>query len=355
MLRSFLLIVGIPTLSAAIYYGFIASDIFISEAKYAIRTNDSTPSAGLFAEILGTSASTSAGDDANIVRDYILSRDMLEQLDARLNLRFHFSSKEVDWLARLAEDDSEEDFLEYYRDMITVDAGPDITSLQVKTFTSRTAQETAAAIIELSEQLVNRLSARIIDDTLRFARNEFALAESRVRQSSVALTAFRKETRLIDPTLETSSVLSIVTGLETQLAAARTELLEAESFMQPQSARVRSLRTRVSALTRQVENERHRLANEGDTDLTKLLYGYEPLILEQKLAEQLYASALSSLEVARTEAQRKQRYLIPFVAPELPDEALEPERIWNVFTVFFGACLVYAIGGLVWSAINDHL
>ena len=355
MLRSFLLIVGIPALSAAIYYGLIASDIFVSEAKYAIRTSESTPSAGLFAEFLGPNAASSAGADANIVRDYILSRDMLAQLDVRLNLRFHYSSKEVDWLARLPEDDSEEDFLEYYRDMVAVDAGTDITSLQVKAFRPEIAQETATAIIELSEQLVNRLSVRIINDTLRFARKEFALAEARVRQSSVALTDFRKETQLIDPTLETSSVLGIVTGLETQLAEARTELLEIESYMQPQSARVKSLRTRVAALIRQVENERHRLANESDTDLTRLLYGYEPLILEQRLAEQLYASALSSLEVARTEAQRKQRYLIPFVTPELPDEALEPKRLWNVLTVFFGACLVFAIGGLAWSAINDHI
>ena len=104
--------------------------------------------------------------------------------------------------------------------------------------------------------------------------------------------------------------------------------------MQPQSARVKSLRTRVSALSHQVENERHRLANESDTDLTRLLYGYEPLILEQKLAEQLYASALTSLEIARTEAQRKQRYLIPFVAPELPDEALEPAQV-SVFAGTF--------------------
>ncbi len=125
--------------------------------------------------------------------------------------------------------------------------------------------------------------------------------------------------------------------------------------MEPQSARVKALRTRVAALQHQVETERHRLTNESDTDLTKLLYGYEPLILEQELAKQIYASALTSLELARTEAQRKQRYLIPFVSPELPDEALEPEGIWNVLTVFFAACLVYGIGGLIWSAVNDHL
>ena len=47
LLRSFLLIVGIPTISAILYYGLIASDIFVSEAKYAIRTSDAVPSAGL--------------------------------------------------------------------------------------------------------------------------------------------------------------------------------------------------------------------------------------------------------------------------------------------------------------------
>ncbi|NIM22488.1 MAG: hypothetical protein GTN64_08775, partial [Candidatus Latescibacteria bacterium] len=158
-------------------------------------------------------------------------------MDARLSLRFHYSSKEIDWLARMDEDASTEDFLEYYRQMIAIEADRDITSLTVKAFERETAREIAKAVIELSEQLVNRLSERIVNDTLRFARQEFSLAEDRVRKSSSAVTDFRKQTQLIDPTLETSSVLSIVTGLETQLAEARTELLEAESYMQPKSAR----------------------------------------------------------------------------------------------------------------------
>lgn len=351
---SFFLIVGIPTLTAALYYGLIASDIFISEAKYAIRTSDSTPRVGVLAEVLGTGEGSAAGNDANIVRDYILSRDMLEQLDTRLDLRSHYSSPDVDLLVRLPRDASEEDFLEYYRNMVTVDAGSDITSLQVKAFRPEIAQQSATNIIKLSEELVNRMTERIISDTLRFSRGELELAEARVRRASSAVTDFRKQSQLIDPALETSSVLSIVTALETQLAEARTELLEAESYMQADSARVRALRTRVVAMSRQIANERHRLANESDTDLNKVLFGYEPLILEQELAQQLYASALTSLEVARTEAQRKQRYLIPFVAPQAPDEALEPQRLWNTLTIFFGACLFYAIGGLAWSAINDH-
>ena len=90
----------------------------------------------------------------------------------------------------------------------------------------------------------------------------------------------------------------------------------------------------------------HRMAEPGEFTRRALQNGKMDLPQIEGLAD---------LIDAETEAQRKQRYLIPFVAPELPDEALEPERLWNVLTVFFGACLVYAIGGLVWSALNDHL
>jgi capsular polysaccharide transport system permease protein len=132
-------------------------------------------------------------------------------------------------------------------------------------------------------------------------------------------------------------------------------LVEALSFMRADSSRVRTLRSRVEALQSQVEKERTRLASESGPDMTRLIFGYEPLALDQKLAEQQYASALTSLEAARIEAQRKQRYLIAFVSPRLPDEAIEPERARNVFIVFLLAFLVYGIGALIWSAIKEHM
>ena len=97
-------------------------------------------------------------------------------------------------------------------------------------------------------------------------------------------------------------MLSIVTELEGQLAAARAELGERESYMRPDSAPVRQLRARVTALSQQVKDERARLANESGADLTRLIEGYEPLQLDHQLAQQRYSSALTSLELARADA-----------------------------------------------------
>ena len=78
-------------------------------------------------------------------------------------------------------------------------------------------------------------------------------------------------------------------------------------------------------------------------------------MLEQKLAEHRYSSALTSLEVARADAQRKQRYLLSFVKPSLPDEAIEPERLMNTLIVFLAASLIYGIGALIVAAVHDHM
>ncbi len=360
MAVTFVLMVIVPTLAAIIYYGYIASDIYVAEAHYAIRSSSESPTPGLADSVLGTaSIGTSAGEDAMIVRDYTLSRDILEELDALLDLRRHYASNRIDFLARLHEDASIEDFVEYYQKMVEIDIDPEsqISMLRVRAFDAETARQLAESIVKFSEALVNRMSERIVDDTLKFARSEAAEAEASVRRASNTLTDFRSVSRSIDPGQEITAVLSIVTQLESTLAMARSELIQAESFMNPDSVQVKNLRARANALNQQVRSERQRLSADGQNtkDYTRLIGGYEPLLLEKVLAEQLWSSALTSLETARAEAQRKQRYLITFVSPKLPDEAVEPNRFMATTTVFAGALLLYVISGLLWAAIKDHM
>ena len=54
VLRPFLIMVGLPTLLTGFYYGLVASDVFVSETRYAIRTGEQAPATGLLASMLGT-------------------------------------------------------------------------------------------------------------------------------------------------------------------------------------------------------------------------------------------------------------------------------------------------------------
>lgn len=354
--RRLLLLVGLPALAAVFYYGFLASDLYVSEARFAIRGPQSAPQVGDIAWMLtGTSGGGSGIQDAVVVSDYIHSLEMLGQL-RNLGLRAHYSGSGVDWWSRLGGESSNEDFLEYFKDKAEVlrDETSNIITLKTKAFSADMAKRIADRIIYLSEDLVNKMSKRIEQDAISFTRAELVRATEKVRAATHALTRFRNERQSIDPAEKTSAVLGIVTGIEQRLAEARAELSEARAYMRENSAEVRVLKNRVNALEEQLELEKNRLVGTQGGRLSALIEDYQPLLLEQELALEYYKSALASLENARLEAQRKQRYLITFIPPTEPDEAIEPKRIWKILTVTAGALLVYAIGALIWSAIKDH-
>jgi capsular polysaccharide transport system permease protein len=358
-LKLFFVLVIIPTIFASIYYGIVASDVYISEAKYSVRSNSESGASGFLQSVISLGSPENSHEDTLIIQEYISSRDMLEELDKRLRLREHFSSNKLDVVSRMSHNASTEDFLKYYRKMteIDVDSSANIITIRTHSFDPQTSQNIAREIIGLSEKLVNKLSDRIVNDSLQFARSELENAEVLVRTANDKLTNFRSESHSIDPDQETSAVLGIITSMETQLASARAELTEMSNFMRADSPQMKVLRGKVNALSSQVKEERKRL-NSGENsgkDYTKLIDGYAPLLLEQELTKLRYTSALTSLEAARIEAQSKQRYLISFVSPNIPDEALKPERLYSVLVILFGLSIMYAIGGLVWAAIKDHM
>ncbi len=112
---------------------------------------------------------------------------------------------------------------------------------------------------------------------------------------------------------------------------------------------------RYRAISRQLALEKGRLSGENELEMGGLIETYQPLILDQELARQQYASALSSLELARIEAQRKKQYLVTFIQPSLPDDAVEPHRLNRILTVMVFSFLCYLLGGLMWSALKDHI
>ncbi len=72
LVRSFCLFVLLPTLVGGIYFGVIASDRYVAEARYAIRTGAQAPGGGFLENVLGSgSLGSSTREDAGIVRDYI--------------------------------------------------------------------------------------------------------------------------------------------------------------------------------------------------------------------------------------------------------------------------------------------
>ena len=84
---------------ATIYWGLIASDRYVSEAHVVVERTDSVVSSTMdFSSLLGGASGQTR--DLLLLRDHLLSTDMLTTLDKRLNLRSHYAGQ-GDWLSRM--------------------------------------------------------------------------------------------------------------------------------------------------------------------------------------------------------------------------------------------------------------
>lgn len=337
-----------------IYYAFVASDMYVASAKLTVRGADSQAMSAFGALLTGVGGSSV--NDAYVVSNYIHSRDLLDELDRRFDLKTMYSPPEADVFSRLSPEATPEEMAEYFQDVFTLIHEPDshIMTLTVRAYKAEDAQRIAEYIIESSERLVNMLSIRAQEDALRLAKQEIAHAEERVMASRLQIKQFRDARGNIDPEAATKSIISIIGGLEEDLAKTLAELSEHRAYLREDSARIVSIKARINAIEEQIAREKRRLTGKEDDSLNELIHEYERLWIEREFAEKQYAAALSALEVARVEAEKQNRYLVAFVKPALAQEPLYPERAKTITIVLIGAILLYGILALVVAAVREH-
>lgn len=353
----FLGIVIAPTLAATLYYGLIASDIYVSEARFVVRSVNGARVSTL-GNMLQNVGLASSQDDTYSVRDFILSRDVVRKLETAHGLRDDLSRPEGDILTRFPPPFAGSSFEQLYKSYkrfvsVFVDDTSGITTLQVRAYRPEDSAALARAILEYSEDLVNKLNARARHDAIDIAEREVALYEKRVTDAQTAITAYRLRTKMLDPQHSSNAVLELIATLSGELAAAQAQLSEIERSA-PSSPQIAPLRDRISALEVQIAVERAKVVGDNGS-IALQISEYERLLLERELADKNLVSAMTSLEEARLEAQRKQLYLERVVEPNLPDYPLYPERLISILEVLISTLLIYGIGWLVSASIREHV
>ena len=356
---SFIALVLVPIMLAAVYLFTIAADQYVSEFRFSLSSID-PPRLDPLSLLAGSASHSPAALESQIVVQYITSCAIVDQLDGSLNLRQMFSPPEADWWARLPRPTSIEALVLYWRGQVDPFYDPANGTVVVRTraFTAAEALQLAQAIVAASEQLVNDLSARARRDAVRNAEAEVTQAETRLKTVLGEIRAFRDREGVIDPGKTADATGTIATRLRDELVRSNAELSTLKSYMRDDApavkvvkARIRSLETQQRVVARDLTDPDR---NRTDT-LSRQLGSYEQLDSERRFAEAAYQHALHGLDQARANADRQQVYIASFVPPSLPEEALYPRRWRSLGVVTLIAFALWGIGGLAAQSVRDHL
>jgi capsular polysaccharide transport system permease protein len=361
LFHPFLLLVVLPSLLTGIYlYGY-ASDQYVSEARFVVRGPTQQSAAGL-SSLLASAGMSRTEDDTYAVQDYILSRDALTELVKQQDLKTVYGRPDADRLSRFPmalgidwyREDTFEHLFKYYLKHVDVhmDTTTGVSDLTVKSFRAEDSQRIAAALLAAGERLVNRMNEREHENALRDARNEVKLAEKRLQDVSARVADFRNREATLDPNKQSVPMLAAITTQQARLSSMRLEISQLQSSS-PNSPLLGSMRQRAQALQAQIDDAKSKITG-TDSSLVPKIREFDMLTLDREFADKQLSSAISSLEIARINADRQQKYLEAIVMPNVADYADYPRRASTLAVVFATLLGIYVMGALLVAGAREH-
>jgi capsular polysaccharide transport system permease protein len=354
--KLFLLTVVVPTILAVVYFGLIASDVYVSESQFVIRSPDKPAMTGL-GVLLKSTGFSNADDEAYAAADYVRSRDALKALNQNGVVARAYGDHNISIFDRfnpLGLSGTFEDLYRFYDGKVGVeyDTSSSVATLRVRAFTPEDAYKFNSQLLALAEGLVNRLNTRGRNDTVQFASREVQDAQIAARNAAVALAAFRNTHGVVDPEEQAKAQLEMISKLQDELISARVELQQLQRIA-PENPQVPVLATRISGLQQQIDVQMGRVAG-SRRSLSQTAVQYERLELDRQLADKRVAAAITSLQDAEDDARRKQAYVERIAEPSRPDEAAEPLRLRGIFATLVLGLIAWGILRLLLAGLREH-
>ena len=350
----FFIVFVLPLIVIAYYEVAVATDRYQSEAALII-SQEKAGTTTFDVSFLGLPSSAD-DKDARVVEEFIMSRDMLHFLDDKHHLREHYSASRVDWLARLSNTASFEDFHQYMAGYIilTYDTESKIIHIQLQSFDANYSKALTDSIVARSQLFIDSLNERMTAEQTRFFDDKMVESETRLKEAKQALLTFQQVNRLLTTESESALVLQNISALETAMSKQKSELDSAASVLSNNAPRLQQMRADIAALENQIKIEKERLSGSSTSSLTELDARYRDIQLNLEFVTTMYKSNLSQLEQARIEAARRIKFLIVVSAPSLADESQFPSRAYIIITSAIVLLILYFIASLVMAVAREH-
>jgi capsule polysaccharide export protein KpsE/RkpR len=179
---TFWTVVPIVGLVGFVYLYVYTDSLFQSSAVVTLQNSSSTSSS--LSTIMGGSlfGTTGSNTQSGAVVAYIQSPDLLKVLDKQFHLRQLYSAPKHSPFWRLDADASNEDFLSFYQQMVTVsqDSTTLLITVNVLDYDAQRARNICNFIIKESQNFVNSMSAVMSAATLKYAKDQLTTATKAV-------------------------------------------------------------------------------------------------------------------------------------------------------------------------------
>ncbi len=330
--HDFLSVVIAPVIVAAVYLFAVASNRYVSETKYIVRSGGGSSLAGV-TSLVQTQGLSRATDENYVVNEYIKSRDIVSVMAERDHLRDLFDRPEADLFSRFpnfySRNDLEHLFKRYLSAIdVSLDETAGITTLRAIAYRGEDARNLASLVMTHADAFINKLNDRAHDDELQYAQMIVDKAREKTADVEAKLTLFRNAHGTVDPGRELLASLELISRLSEQQAKFEAALSR-QMTLTPSSPSNDSLKDKIQSYKDEIAKLKSGVVG-GAGSTASSLSAYELLVLERQLSAKSLEAAVLNFERAREEAQQKHLYIETVAEPSLADTPEYPRRFLDL-------------------------
>lgn len=354
ILCSFLLLVLLPIAGTAWYLWNRAADQYASYVGFLVRSEQNAGPLDALSGLAGLAQNSSS--DTDILYKFIQSQSLVEEVAKEIDLAGIWSKYPEDVFFSYDGSPQIEDLVAHWNRMVKIYYDKGMLDLRILAYDPADAKLIADVILSESQKRLDAINAVAREDGMKYAQEDLDRAIARLKEARQAISVFRNENQIIDPTSATMEQAGIVAMLQQQLAEALVQL-DMQRVNAPEGdSRINQAELRVNSIRDQINEQRNKVGSDQTeaTALAEVVSEFEALQVDRQFAEESYTAALAAYDAARSSADRRALYLAAYVRPTLASQAEYPHRVRFLVMVSGFLVLIWLIATMFYYGSRDR-
>ncbi len=356
--ENYLLIAGGSLLISAIYFYGIGRNRYITSADVVVRKSQNESSSAFnFGALIGA-GNTGSLEDARYLKTYLLSTQVLEELEENIPFIEQNKKKFPDVLSGINTNISREGKYSFYRKQVSVVLDEVSGILKVNTFgfNPYISHKINTFLLNQAEFFVNKLNQDIFLKQLDFAKKQVVDNLEKLEKAQNELQRFQLKNKSLDLSFDAATSNNLIASLESNLAQKKVELATMKKkFISPNAPEVLDVLNLVEEIEKMIKDERKALVSPEGKNLNKKVTTLNTLKSKLAFAEDLYKSALSTSESTRVDSLQQQRFLAIISKPVLAEQQYWYWRHKGFLTILVIVLIVYLLSKFLLGLSESHI
>jgi capsular polysaccharide transport system permease protein len=337
----FIIAVLIPNLLSILYFGFIASPVYVSTASLVVL-NPQKSEPTLTSMLSGSASDASSEQGGYLLKSYLASWQAFTRVEKPLQLANNYSGGDlVSRYGGLTTGFRTNDVAlwRYLNRRVTtkIDQKSGILALKVSAYQPRFAHALASAMLNDAVAHMDAMNTEQQRDYVGGALARKVRIEQALQSDLAALARYRQDTGTYDPKDLYDSNLSLLNGLALKEADLKAQR-DAISAATPNNPVARSLGSQITSVRGNIDATQRDIPRMArDSAL------YEKLLVSRDNNISLLSQANMAVQEAQLSVEKARYYLNVVSTPSQPDTPEEPQRLLWIGGIFLASLLLWAV------------